>query len=306
MIGSLSSTTVGAGLATIAAVCFAVQFLCIRLGTDDGTVADAVLITLLCNVGIVVPLVVIIHGGAVWRLFTPTAVVAFAAAGVAGLCLARVSLFKSVEQIGASRTSPVVASNVLFATLFAYAFLGERVTPTHLLGIGLIVGGVALLSWETTSRGEANAGSWREQGVTLAYPIAAAVLIGIEPIFVTIGLAEGTTVLAGLAAMMLAGTLGFAGYWLASRTTLQVRGTDAALRWYLAAGLATTVGFTSYLLALETATVVVVMPILQTNPLLVLLLSALFLPTRLERISRRLVVAACVIVLGATIVSVVG
>lgn len=305
MIPELSNTTVGAGLATVAAVCFAVQFVCIRLGTDDGAVADAVLVVLLCNLGLVVPLVVLRNGLGLGRLFTPTAVLAFAAAGVVGLCLARIFLFKSVEVIGASRASPVAASNVFFATLFAYVFLGERVTGAHLLGIILIVGGVALLSWETASS-ESQAPDSTTGITTLAYPLAAAVLIGLEPIFVSYGLAEGTDVLVGLALMMVAGTASFAGYWAASRTELQLRRGDAALGWYVAAGVAATVGFVSYLLALEASSVAVVMPILQTNPLLVLLLSALFLPAQLEQVSKRLVVAASAIVVGATVVSVVG
>lgn len=306
MLGSLSNTTVGAGLATLAAICFAVQFLCIRIGTDDGNVPDAVLVTLLCNVGLVVPAVAFHNWGRLSELYTLRAVAAFAVAGLIGLGLARVCLFKSVELIGASRTSPVAAANVLFATAFAAVFLGERVTPLHLVGIVLVVGGIALLSWETAAAEQPGFGSATALVARLAYPLAAAVLIGIEPILVSVGLAEGTAVLPGLAVMMLAGALGYGGYWIVSRSNHSLQGEDGTLRWYIAAGVAATGGFVSYLLALEVTSVVVVMPILQTNPLLVVLLSAAFLPRRLERVSPRLVVAACVIVVGVTIVSIVG
>lgn len=302
----LSPTTIGAGLATIAAVCFAVQFLSIRIGTEDSAVADAVLVTLLCNVALVVPAVVVRNWGRLSELYTPTAVVAFGAAGIAGLGLARVFLFRSVKLIGASRTSPVAATNVLFATAFAAVVLGERVAALHLGGIVLVVGGIALLSWETASAEGSGSDSTISSVAALAYPLGAAVLIGAEPVLVSIGLAEGTGVIPGLAVMILAATLGYAGYWAVSRPDRTLRGSDGVLGWYVVAGVAATGGFVSYLLALELTSVVVVMPILQTNPLLVTLLSAVFLPRRLERVTTRLVLAACVIVVGATIVSIVG
>jgi len=305
MVVSSGGALVGAGLAAVAAVAFAVQYLGIRKGTDDGAVADAVLVTLVCNVAIVVPLVIVLHRGALAALYTPTAVAAFAGAGVVGIWLARVSSFTAVEMIGASRTSPIVASNALFATVFAYLWLGERVTPVHLAGIVLVVVGVAVLSWETAASEEARA-SPNAVGTELVYPLAAAVLIGIEPVFISFGLAEGTPAIAGLAVMMLAGTVGFVGYRAATGSALAVSRSDPSLGWYLAAGVVGTVGFVAYFLALEATTVVVVMPIMQTNTLLVVVLSALFLPARLERVTWRLVAAACVVVVGATVVSVVG
>ena len=94
MLSSLSPTTIGAGLATIAAVCFAVQFLSIRIGTEDSAVADAVLVTLFCNVTLVVPVVVVRNWGQLASLYTPLSVAAFGAAGLAGVGLARVFLFR--------------------------------------------------------------------------------------------------------------------------------------------------------------------------------------------------------------------
>lgn len=306
MLSSLPPTTIGAGLATIAAVGFAVQFLSIRIGTEDSAVADAVLVTLFCNVVFVVPVVVVRNWGQLPSLYTPTSVAAFGAAGLVGLGLARVFLFRSVKLIGASRTSPVVATNVLFATAFAAIVLGERVAPLHLLGIVLVVGGVGLLSWETATADRPNSTSPTSSVAEFAYPLAAAVLIGVEPVLVSIGIAEGTPVIPGLAVMMLVGTLGYTAYWIASQSEPSLRGSDTAIRWYIVAGIATTGAFVSYLLALDITSVVVVMPILQTNPLLVTLLSAVFLPRRLERVTARLVLAACVIVIGATVVSIVG
>lgn len=296
---------VGAGLALLAATGFAFQYLCIRIGTDEGTVNDAVLVTLCCNVGLLVPLVLVRYWGELSGLFTPTALTGFAGAGIVGSFLARICMYRGVETIGASRTSPIVSANVLFATVFAVVLLGERLVAAHVVGILLIVGGVGILSWET-ARVRAQPTGPDNVGLGLAYPVAAALLIGVEPILLSVGLDQGTPMLAGLAVMLSAALFGFLGYWTLAGNTLDVSRSDPELRWYLAAGVASTVAFVAYLLGLQHSDVVVVVPIMQTNPLIVLLVSAAFLPARLERVTWRLVASAAVVVIGAAVVALGG
>ncbi|PCR89282.1 DMT family transporter [Natrinema ejinorense] len=295
----------GVLLATVAAVGFAGQFLCIRLGTDEGTVADAVLVVLLCHVILVVPAAFVLHAPPYAALFTPLSAISFAAAGIAGMLVARVLMFTSIEALGASLTSPVIASNALFATVFAVVILEERLTAGHFAGIVLIVAGIAVVSWETAATTSPDQ-SLRETGAMLVLPLAAAVCIGIEPIFVSIGLAEGTPILPGLGVMATTATIGFVGYlgWTGSLATGPVRSSSTA--WYVAGGVSTTVAFLAYFAALAVAPVVLVMPLLQLTPLLVVVLSVLFLPRQLERVTWRVTAAALVVVVGATLVSVMG
>jgi len=165
--------------------------------------------------------------------------------------------------------------------------------------------GIAVVSWETAAE-TGNGGSLRETGAALALPLGAALCIGIEPIFVSIGLAEGTAILPGLAVMATAGTVGYVGYlaWIGSLGRVPVWSRSTA--WYVGGGISTTLAFVAYFAALEVAPVVVVMPLLQLTPLLVVALSALFLPRRLERVTWKVGVAAAVVVVGATLVSVSG
>ncbi len=301
----LTDSLLGVFFASVAAVGFAGQFLCIRLGTEDGEVMDAVLVVLLCNVALLVPPALILYSPPYSALYTPVSFVSFAAAGVAGMFVARLLLFRSIKAIGASLTSPIVASNVLFATVFAVIFLDERLTAVHFAGIVLIVAGLAVVSWETNASTPSDQ-SIRETGGTLVLPVAAAVCIGIEPIFISIGLAEGTATLPGVVVMASVATIGFVGYlvWTGAVRRLPVR--DGPMKWYVAAGVFTTIGFVSYFAALELAPVVIVMPLLQVTPLLVVVFSALFLPARLERVTWRVVASAAVVVIGATIVSLSG
>ena len=295
------SSALGVGLATAAAVIFAVQYLFVRLATDGGSITDIMLVSLLTNVVVMVPLTLLIHG--VPRLST-IAVLSFVAAGISGSLLARLCMFKSVEAIGASRTSPVVASNVFFATILAIVVFGERLTLSHFFGIVLIVVGVAAISWETAHDADPDV-SIRELGLSLALPLLAALFIGFEPIFVAYGLATGSPVLPGVAIKALAATIGFVAYLaLTNGFRVGMLRWGPYMKWYLGAGLTSTAGIAAYFSALEIAPVVLVVPLLQTSPLVVVVLSALFLPERLERVTWRLVASSAVVVVGAMLVSV--
>lgn len=295
----------GISLATLAALMWAVQFLCVRLGTDDGKVLDAVLISLCCNVALVVPLVLLIYPVSELLLFTPFSLLSFVLAGVAGSFLGRVLLFESIETIGASRTSPVVSANVFFATLLAVVFLEETLTGAHFGGIVLIVAGVAVISWETAASA-ADTQSARELGASLLLPVLAAACIGVEPVFISLGLAEGTPALPGVMIKVVAAAVGFLAYLRYRRGAIGWPKRSSSTKWYLGAGLTTTAGLISYFTALEFAPVVVVVPIMQTTPLLVVVLSAIFLPKRLENVNYIVGVAAVVVVVGTGLVALSG
>lgn len=291
----------GIVLALLTATAFAVYYLCVRLGTDDGEVIDMMLISLITNVAIMIPLVAVVHG---IPQITWISVLAFAAAGLTGSFLARLLIITSVEAIGASRTAPVVSSNVFFASLLAILLFGERLTLYHLIGIVLIVAGVAAITWETAQESDPTA-NLRELGPSLALPIIGAMVIGVEPIFITIGLDGGMGVLPGVAIKAIAATIGFLlylRYYGALRSDiLQV---SHNTKWYVGAGVTSTIGIVAVFAALEVAPVVLVVPLVQISPLIVVVLSAIFLPRRLERVTWQLVAGAIVVVVGAILVSV--
>lgn len=300
----LTTASLGVVLAVAAALLFAVQNLCVRLGTEEGDVVGVMLVSLVCNVVILVPIVLLLYPPPYQALFTPISLASFAGAGLFGSLVGRVLMFKSIEVIGASRTTPIISSNVFFASALAILLLGETLTVPHVLGILLIVGGVAFISWETAAASDPDQ-SLREIGASLVVPLAAAAAIGIEPVLAAQGFAAGTQVLPGVMVKVVAATLGFGTYVLLY-SSFEVPIGEPIFRWYIGAGLAASVGLTLYYAALEVAPVVIVVPILQTMPLFVLLLSFLFLPQRLERVTVRLGVAAAVVVVGATVVSLSG
>ena len=100
------------------------------------------------------------------------------------------------------------------------------------------------------------------------------------------------------------GLAGFVGYRrLATGEPVSAVLDRPGLPYHVAAGLANTAGIGLYFAAHGVAPVSIVMPLLQSGPLFVLVLSALFLPHQLERITPRLVAAAVTVVVGAALVS---
>ena len=122
-----SDTLLGTVLATTASLMFAFQYLFVRLGTQEGSVSDVIWVSLLSNVVILVLPALLMYDFAM----STQAILASATAGLSGSLFGRICMFTSNKRLGASRTSPIVASNALFVTLLAVLVLGESLTVVH-------------------------------------------------------------------------------------------------------------------------------------------------------------------------------
>lgn len=289
----------GVTIAALGTVMVALQTLLIRIWTDEGRANDALLVVLFVNVLTFVPATAVLYFPEyplVWE-----SLASFVGAGFAGTLLGRLFVFMSIERIGASRSEPVKASQPLHATLIAVLVLHEAVTPAHMAGILLVVGGVATISWETTrdSSPRGSVGNWRD----LLLPLAAALFYGIEPILAKIGFATGTPTLVGLTAKTVSATA-FIVLYLRFRHALPSPASlvSSNTKWYGLAGLANTGFLMCYYAALEVADVSVVVPIIQTSPLVVLTLSYTFLSRR-ELVTKWLAAGTAIVVAGAILVT---
>jgi drug/metabolite transporter (DMT)-like permease len=192
----------------------------------------------------------------------------------------------------------------LWATVLAVILLAEQVTWLQFVGVLLVVAGVALISLEgaTADRAAGEGVPW----LGLALPLASAFLFAAESILASVGFAEGTPVLVGLSIKTVAATAMFVPY-LAVRGVLPTPSDFAPSdrRWYLVAGIFSTGFQLSYYAGLEVSSVGVVVPIMQTSPLLVTLAAALFM-RELETVGPRTVAAAAIVVTGAITVTLTG
>ena len=300
----MSEAVVGAGLALAAAIAIAGLTLAVRVGTasEGGNALNVLFVVLMTNVFVLGVSAIILH----FPNFhlTPRSLLAFSLAGITGTLVARALTYESVNRIGASRTEPLKSSNPLHATLIAIIVLGESVSAMRFFGIGLIVVGAGIVSWESTrSTGENTVSASPHE---LLLPLGGALFYGIEPIFAKLGFVEGTPVAVGLLVKTLAALLGYLAYmvWQGSVPNL-MKFSQTQRRWYVIAGIFNTIFLILYYLALETAPVSLVLPIVTTSPVLVVIFSRLFLP-RLEKLTWLIGAGAGVVAAGAALTTLFG
>lgn len=292
---------IGIALAIGAAWFLAGQTLSIRLATRRGLANDVLVVVMLVNVVVLIPLALVLDPN---PTITPLSILAFGVAGLVGTMVGRAFFYAGIKRVGASRAEPIKASMPLHATIFAVILLGEQVTGPQLVGIVLMVGGIALVSWEGSSAERAAGTEIPWFGLSL--PLIAAVFFGLEPIFANVGFDEGTSVLTGLAIKTIVALTTFVLYLRWRSQLPHPKGfSREELVWGAAAGLANTAFLLAYYAALEIARVGVVVPIMQTSPLIVIGVSALFL-RQVETVTPRLLGAAGVIVGGGVLVTLGG
>lgn len=276
------------------------QVLLIRMGMQYSGTLSVFNTVLIVNVAVFVPI------SLVWHYpnyeLTPFALFAFGMSGLLGIFLGRMCYFHSVGLIGASRSEPIKASSPLVSVVLALLILGETMTLLEGAGMLLIAGGAVLTSWEMASDGRDQTSDFSL--VSLVFPLAAAFFYGAEPIFVKWGFSEGTPLLVGLVVKILVGATFFWGYLVGTGQFVeQLNIFQRDRRWFLGAGVVNTMFLFFYFGALEVAPVVVVLPIIQTSPIIVALLSLVFLP-KLERVTAPLLVACLAVVVGAILLQV--
>ena len=281
----------------LAAVGLAGQSIAVRQATKTRSIADLVAAVFAVNLVVLLPATAVLY----YPEFglTPTAVAAFAVAGLLGSLLARAALFVGIHRLGASRAEPLKSTFPLVAVGSAVLVLGEPVTPALAVGVILLVVGAAAVSGD--ARASRVTASGRRVWNDIAFPLAAALLLGIDPVFTKIGFGEGTPALVGVTVRVLAAAGGFTGYLLWRRLRGRRYRLARPTRWELVAGVANTVYLVAYLAALARAPVSLVAPVLGASPLLVLLGATVLTPGD-EQVTPRLGAAVAVLVAGVVLV----
>lgn len=291
----------GVGLAIIAACCLAGQALTIRLASQAGRTLDILLTVMLINALVFVPLVLIIEPT---PLVTLRGILAFAGAGIVGTLLGRAFFYAGIKQIGASRAEPIKASMPLHAAILAVIVLGEPMTIGQFAGVVLIVVGIAAISFEGASTNRVSDEPLPWTGFLL--PLAGAFFFGLEPIFASVGFAEGMSVVTGLTIKSVVPLILFSSFLLfrGQFPRYQEIPSESA-RWYVLAGVASVGFLLAYYSGLHVSRVGIIVPIMQTSPLLVAAISAIYLQD-IERVTFRLLAASGIVVVGAILIVLLG
>ena len=228
----------------------------------------------------------------------PMAGVKFAAIGaLLGSVLGRSCYMLGIKYVGPGKSLSISSTSPLYAAVLSAVVLDE--TITLFVGVGtvaLIVGvvGIAQDAKEETKRGGYSL-------AVMAFPAIAAVLLGTAVIFRKLALEAGLTPVAAAAVNMSVG-LAVVFPVVAVRRRRGLLSLDRTpLRQFFAASLLMTAAFMFYFTGLRITDASVFYPLVQTQPLFAVTLSALFL-SQYEIITRRTLAAALAVVAGASLV----
>ena len=218
----------------------------------------------------------------------------FVAVGLFVPGFTRVLTFRGIRTMGSAVTSTVVNTTPMFSTALAMFVLAERPGPMVLLGVGLIVGGLVIISWEGSQR------SWKRS--ELIYPFLAALLFAMKDVTVRWGLNGNAS--PALAAAIAAATSTCAIFLIniavyRERFTLPLR---KVCYWFAASGVCTGGSFLFVFLALSMETVSIIAPLINSYAVFVLLLTPL-MARRIEKVTLRKTAGAALVVAGIFFIS---
>jgi DME family drug/metabolite transporter len=223
----------------------------------------------------------------------------FAIAGILAPGIHRILYYKGISVLGASINASIFATYPIYTSTLAVLLLKEAFTPLNGIGVVCVSCGVIYLE---RSLSEPGIGKKRISKRSLVFPFLAGLAIALSQIIRKHGLNIYSEPL------LVVSIGNFVSFMLYSVLTIfyserksRVSSKDFRLFWKAGVCLAVAWLFISYALSVENASVVA--PLLQTQPLFILLFTYLYLK-EVERISPKLILGAILIVIGVILVSI--
>lgn len=230
---------------------------------------------------------------------TPVTGVLYAAAGaIFGSVLGRSLYILGINYLGPGKSLSISATSPLYAAILAWVILDEALTVPVILGTVIIVTGIITLSKDIRTETERADYSLR----VALYPLLGAIFAAISVTLRKLALTAGIEPLEAATVNMVVGLLIVTPLLLGTRWRTTIRDIDRSALWNFAiASTIMALGFIFYFIGLKTTNASIFFPIVQTQPLFAVLLSAIFL-RQLEIITRWTILGSLIIVTGATLV----
>jgi DME family drug/metabolite transporter len=293
--------------AVLAAISYAATQIFIKIGTQDTSVMAGLLVSL--GTGSIISVAAYL----LWAQepLQINAIIPFVVAGMFGAAFGRILTIVAVDRLGPSVSAPLQGSVYpLSAVLIGLVFLGETMTGIRLAGIGLLLAGIWLLSRRnTTARAPPSEGlSSRRPKANLLrpglmFPLLAGLCYAAADFFRKQGIAIVPDPIMGTAIGVLTSLV----FWLSAM--LLVKRFRANMRYgrgvgfFALSGLTAAAAVLCVIRAFETGEVSAISPIVASQPLPTLILSAIFL-RGMERITLTIVLGAGSVVIGVLLISI--
>lgn len=226
-------------------------------------------------------------------------VVVFALVGIFHYGVGRRLSYVAVKNIGANSTSPLISSNVLYSLIFSVLFLHEKMTVAIGVGTALILSGVLIL--EIRSSALKRGGKYRTGYLA---GITAAAIFGFTPVLISFGLSIFHYY---LAAIFIAYASAAIVYTLTLNSPKMIREIiktpRAVLLLYLISSIFASGAQIFRFAALSFAPVVLIAPILSTNPIFTIILTRA-VAKEVEVFTPRTILSIIIVIIGSAVVTI--
>lgn len=224
----------------------------------------------------------------------------FVATGLAATALARLLSYVGVNRAGASVSSATVNTRPVWAMVLAVVFLGEAITVQSAVGIVLVV--IGLMSLAFSEGGDVS--GWKT--TDLLFPLAAALTFAAGNVARRYAFtATDISALEGVAINETAGLAGLLAYLLfrhGSDIDEFLAAPRQAYGYFVGCGLLSAMSLFTLFEALDRGRVVIVDPLSSPTSLFAILFTFVFL-RRVEKVTRRLVAGAVLVVSGVVLIT---
>ncbi|MBI1998641.1 MAG: DMT family transporter [Deltaproteobacteria bacterium] len=273
--------------AIISAAAWAADSILVRKGTAFSNPSTAALVSFFVNTAILGPYLFFQYP--LEKIFQP-ANLFFVVSGIIQPAIVRVLFYVGIVRLGVSRAGPIRGTSPFFSVAIAFFLFQDRPGLIVYLGGILTVAGTWLVSYKRA--GEAK---WRPRD--LLFPLGAAMIASVSQNIRKMGLNStsepiiAATVSTATSLFCLFGSVLFSG----NMRSIQIN--RPCLPYYGGAAVFALIGQLCTFIALNGGQISVVAPLINTTPLFVIGLTALFLRGE-EKINRSVVIGVVLLVAG--------
>ncbi len=225
----------------------------------------------------------------------------FALVGILHFGVARMLVYTGVKNMGANESGPLVATQVLYSLVFAVVLFRESVNLGIGIGVAFIVIGVAVMS-----RGSGQIKRVGNRKIGYSATLLGAAIFGFTPILIKTGLQTFNYPIPANTMAYAAACASYVFLVTPRRFTSNIRGMPKASLFLIT--IAGVFGVFSQLFrfaALSLAPVVIVVPIIASQPIYTLFFTRI-IARDIEVFSARIILSIFLVILGSVLVSVAG
>lgn len=290
-------------LALFVSACFGVSKVLIRKATNIGTFLT-VFYTLILAPPILFSFSLLNGESFVNYNYNSWTLINLALAGITFLVAGRIFAYSSIRLIGAARSSQLTSTQVIFAAILSIAFLQEEMSVILLTGTLAIFLGTILISL-SYPRGEENKIIMPQKNFSKGFSLGllGGFFWGLSQLFSREGVRGlGSPAIASLVSYLFAISFLTLIMPVARSKKREAKPRKVETIYVLAAGALSTFAVLAQYTALRIADVVWVTPIVNTSPLVTLLVSYFFIQ-KVEFVNTKVIFGSLIIIFGAFIIA---